>query len=75
MKTPWTMQDYNENASVGFRPVDIFDAHRKLLFRISDGAAGVEVAKRIVESVNAQALLTAAGLKIVGTGVVLHRRQ
>ena len=38
MKAPWSMKDYNFEASkdyvTKFRPVDIFDVNGKLLFRI-----------------------------------------
>jgi hypothetical protein len=56
MKAPWIMKDYNKKASkdygTKFRPVDIFDAKGKLLFRISDGEYGVKVATKIVACIN-----------------------
>lgn len=50
------MLDYNYEAfkdhGTKFRPVDIFDANDKLLFRISDGEDGVKLAAKIIACVN-----------------------
>lgn len=62
MRTPLELIDHNAllGERVNFRPVDIFDASGAQLFRLSDGPAGVALAKDLVGSVNSAARLKVA---------------